>query len=130
MTKHHRETKDSLKVIGILMKTTNSEEQCVIDIPRFWEKFHKENVLDRIPNKKSKQILALYTDYEGDYTQPYNYMICCEVTSLDDVPPDMTAKIIPPADYTILKAQGKFPEMLNANLAKYLEIRSETLLSL
>lgn len=39
-------------------------------------------------------------------------MICCEVTSLDDVPPGMVSKIIPTADYTIVKAHGKFPDCL------------------
>lgn len=112
MTKHPRETKDTLKVIGIQMKTTNEKGQAYNDIAKFWEKFNKEKIFEKIPNKKSNDILALYTDYEGDYSQPYNYMICCEVTSLEEVPPGMVTRIIPTADYTILKAQGKFPECL------------------
>ena len=112
MTKHPRETKDALKIIGIQMRTTNEKGQSSYDISKFWEKFRQESILDKIPNKKSQNILALYTDYEGDYTQPFNYTICCEVTSLEDVPPGMIAKIIPPADYTILQATGKFPDCL------------------
>ncbi len=112
MTKHPRETKDSLKVIGIQIRTTNAHGQASQDIPRLWGKFHAENIFDKIPNKKSTDILVLYTDYEGDYMQPYKCMICCEVSSLEDVPPGMVSKIIPTADYTILKAKGKFPECL------------------
>lgn len=112
MTKHPRETKDSLKVIGIQMKTTNEKGQASKDISRLWEKFRNEHILEKIPNKKSGDILALYSNYEGDYTQPYNYMICCEVTSIEDVPAGMTSIIIPTADYTILKSQGKFPDCL------------------
>lgn len=112
MTKHPRETKDVLRVIGIQMKTTNEKGQSGKDISHLWDKFRQENILDKIPNKKSKNILALYSDYEGDYTQPFNYMICCEVTSLEDVPAGMISKIVPPADYTILKAKGKFPDCL------------------
>ncbi len=74
--------------------------------------FGRKKTVDKIPNKKGNEILALYTDYEGDYSQPFNYMICCEVTSIEDVPLGMVAKIIPTADYTILKAMGKFPDCL------------------
>lgn len=112
MTKHPRETRDALKVIGIQIKTTNAQGQATRDISKFWEKFKKEEILEKIPNKKNREVLALYTDYEGDIHQPYHYMICCEVTSLEEVPPGMVSKIIPPADYTIMKAQGKFPECL------------------
>lgn len=112
MTKHPRETKDSLKVIGIQMKTTNSNGQSGRDIAHFWEKFRKENIFEKIPNKKSQDVFALYTDYEGDYNHPYSYMIGSEVTSLEDIPAGMVGKIIPTADYTIIKAQGKFPECL------------------
>ncbi|MBN9377750.1 MAG: hypothetical protein BGO14_11700 [Chlamydiales bacterium 38-26] len=112
MSKHPRETRDSLKIIGIVMKTTNANGQSIQDIARFWEKFNDEQIFTKIPNKKNQDILALYTDYEGDETQPYHYMIGCEVTSLDDIPVGMVGKIIPPADYTILKAQGQFPDCL------------------
>jgi predicted transcriptional regulator YdeE len=112
MTKHPRETKDTLKVIGISIKTTNANGQAAVDIANLWQKFYSENFLDKIPNKKNNTLLGLYTEYEGDFTQPYQYMICCEVTSLEDVPFDMTSKIIPTADYTILNAKGKFPDCL------------------
>jgi predicted transcriptional regulator YdeE len=112
MSKHPRETKDTLKIIGIQMKTTNAKGQASKDISKLWEKFLIENILEKIPNKKSKNILVLYTDYEGNHEEPYNCTICCEVTSLENVPTGMVSKIIPPADYTILKSQGKFPECL------------------
>lgn len=112
MTKHPRETKDSLKVIGIQMKTTNENGQSGKDISRLWDKFRKEHILDKIPNKKGQDVLALYSDYEGDYTKPFHYTICCEVTSIEEVPPGMTSIIIPTADYTILNATGKFPDCL------------------
>lgn len=112
MTKHPRETKDSIKVIGIQIQTTNEKGQAARDISKLWDLFREEKTVDKIPNKKGNEILALYTDYEGDYSQPFNYMICCEVTSIEDVPLGMVAKIIPTADYTILKAMGKFPDCL------------------
>ena len=112
MTKHPRETKDSIKVIGIQTRTTNENNQHAEDIPKLWAKFQEEKVFDKIPNKKSNELIGLYSDYESDFTKPYNYMICCEVTSLEDVPEGFVSKIVPTADYIIFKAQGKFPECL------------------
>lgn len=110
MSKHPRETKDSLKVIGIQMKTIN--DTASHDITKFWEKFRNEDIFNKIPHKINSTLLALYTDYEGGISQPYHYTICCEVSSLEEIPIGMVGKIIPTADYIILKAQGKFPDCL------------------
>lgn len=112
MTKHPRETKDSIKVIGIQIRTTNENNQQAKDIPKLWSRFQEENLFDKIPNKKSSELIGLYFDYESDYTKPYNYMICCEVTSLENIPEGLVSKIVPTSDYTIFKAEGKFPDCI------------------
>lgn len=112
MTKHPRETKDSIKVIGIQVRTTNENNQCASDISTLWNRFKEEKIFDKIPNKKSSELIGLYSDYDGDYTQPYSYMVCCEVTSLESVPEGCVSKIIPAADYTIFIAKGKFPDCI------------------
>lgn len=112
MVKQSRETLDSLKVIGIQIRTTNENNQCAHDMSELWNKFFTKKLVDKIPNKKSSNLIGLYSDYESDYTKPYNFMICCEVTSIEDVPEGFISKIIPTADYKIFKAKGKFPDCL------------------
>src|SRR5579883_1895145 len=66
--------------IGLELRTNN--EECSSAMPAHKERFFGENVPSKIPNKVNGNILALYTDYEGDYTKPYSWILGCEVSSL------------------------------------------------
>jgi predicted transcriptional regulator YdeE len=83
-------------------------------MPAHKERFFKENILAKIPNKVNCNILALYTDYEGDHTKPYSWILGCEVSSLDEVPAALVGKEIPASKYAIFTTQGAFPEGLIA----------------
>ena len=104
--------KPSLKVIGIECRTSNAADKAPVDIQRLWERFYVEKIFDKIPDKVSDNIMALYCDYEGDFTAPYSLIIGCEVRSTDVVPKGMTAKIIPEAFYAVFKAIGEHPQSL------------------
>lgn len=102
----------SIKVIGIECRTSNSPEAGPYDIPKHWEKFYKSDIINKIPNKTSNEVLALYCDYEGDYTQPYSLLIGCSVSSFDVIPEGMVAKTIPTGSYAIFRAVGEHPKSL------------------
>ena len=96
--------------IGLELRTNN--EECSQTMPAHKERFFKENVCAKIPKKLNNNILALYTDYEGDYTQPYSWVLGCEVSSLDDVPHGLVGKVIPASLYAVFTTQGEFPQGL------------------
>ena len=100
------------KLIGLKLdkKTTNEGGQSNIDCGILWQKFEKENFIDRIPNKLSSEIYTVYFDYEDDYTKPFSYFIGCKVKTDADIPNDMTSLIIPEDDYFKLIAKGKMPD--------------------
>ena len=50
--------------IGLELRTNNNE--CSFAMPAHKDKFFRENTISKIPNKINGNILALYTDYEGD----------------------------------------------------------------
>lgn len=104
--------KPSITVIGIECRTSNSPEAGPYDIPKHWEKFYSECILDQIPNKTSNEIIALYCDYEGDYTKPYSLVIGCSVSSLNIIPEGMVTKTIPAGSYAVFKAIGEHPKAL------------------
>lgn len=104
--------KPAVTVIGIECRTSNASEAGPHDIPKHWEKFYQENTISKIPNKASNEVIALYCDYEGDYTQPYSLVIGCPVSSLDDIPEGMVAKTIPAGAYAIFRATGEHPKVL------------------
>ncbi|MCI5052728.1 MAG: GyrI-like domain-containing protein [Simkaniaceae bacterium] len=105
-------SREETKMIGIEIRTSNAPEAAPIDIPKHWEKFSAENIFERIPNKKSHDVIGLYCEYEGDFTQPYTFVIGCEVESLDDIPEGMVGKMVPASKYARFPVSGDFPQSL------------------
>lgn len=101
--------KPPILLVGIQCKTSNAPEQGPHDIPRLWGKFYGEDIVNQIPNKISHEVIALYCDYEGDYTQPYSVVIGCPVLSLEHIPEGMVAKTIPEGTYAVFRVTGDHP---------------------
>jgi predicted transcriptional regulator YdeE len=112
MGTHEVVQKPAILVIGIDCRTSNSPEAGPQDIPKLWGRFYSEDIISRIPNKTSNEVIALYCDYEGDYTQPYSVVIGCPVSSIDTIPEGMVAKTIPASSYAIFRATGEHPKAL------------------
>lgn len=104
--------KPSIIVMGIECRTSNSPEAAPHDIPKLWEKFYTENIINQISYKNSDEVIALYCDYEGDYTKPYSLVIGCPVSSSSVIPGGMVAKIIPAGSYAVFSAIGEHPKTL------------------
>lgn len=98
--------------IGLELRTNN--EECSLAMPAHKDRFFAENTLSKIPNKINGNILALYTDYEGDYTKPYSWILGCEVSSLEQVPEGLVGKIISESKYAVFTTQDEFPQGLIA----------------
>jgi len=79
----------AFNIIGIPVRTSNENGKSAQDIDALWEKFMSENIVGQIPNKISQNVYSVYTDYEGDYTQPYTTLLGCKVTSLEEIPKGM-----------------------------------------
>lgn len=95
-------------IMGIPLRTDN--EQASHDIPAHWKRFYDENIPAIIPHKKSDDIYAVYTDYEGDFTQPYTLIIGCEVTDVDNIPPGLALKTLSTGLYARFIAKGEWPQ--------------------
>ncbi|MEL6989223.1 MAG: effector binding domain-containing protein [Bacteroidota bacterium] len=93
-------------VIGIAVRTSNVNGQAAGDIQNLWNLFLSNQMMLKIPNKLSNDILSLYTDYEGDHSQPYTAMLGCQVANLDNVPEGMVGKSFNGGDYAKMTAQG------------------------
>ncbi|MEI8125827.1 MAG: GNAT family N-acetyltransferase [Parachlamydiaceae bacterium] len=98
--------------IGLELRTNN--EECSSTMPIHKDKFFNENIPAKIPNKINGDIFALYTNYEGDYTKPYSWILGCEVSSLNEIPVGLVGKVIPEAKYAVFTTQGEFPQGLIA----------------
>ena len=98
--------KENIKIIGIAVRTTNKKQKAAKDIPALWGSFTSKNIAEQIPNKVNHNIYGIYTEYEGDYTQPYTAIIGCEVTSLDNIPEGMISVELKAGSYSKFEAIG------------------------
>jgi len=98
--------KEALTIVGISVRTSNDPGKGEKDIPALWNRYMEENIGDLIPHKKNETLYGVYTDYEGDHTQPYTLLIGSEVSSLDDIPENLSVKVIPAAKYAAFTAKG------------------------
>lgn len=101
-----------IKVIGLKIKTTNENNQAGMDIYNLWDRFFKEGIEAKIPNKAGDEMYGIYFDYEGDYTKPYSYLVGCEVTSFNDIPEGMESVAISSGKYAHMVAKGKMPDCI------------------
>lgn len=102
-------------IIGIAVRTTNENNQAAEEIAALWGRFLNDNILEVIPNKVNNHVYSMYTDYEGDHTQPYTAILGCRVKNLDDIPEGMTGKSVSGGKYVKISAQGDLTEGLIVN---------------
>ncbi|WKN41116.1 effector binding domain-containing protein [Tunicatimonas pelagia] len=106
---------EPFQLIGISVRTTNENGQAAQDIGQLWSKFMAENMLSKIPNKVDDTVYSLYTDYEGDHTQPYTTILGCKVNSLDEIPEEMAGRSFDGGNYVKTTAKGDLAQGLIIN---------------
>ena len=95
-----------LNIVGVSTRTSNEPGKAERDIPQLWQKFMSENLGTKVSAKVNETIYAVYSDYEGDHTQPYTLTIGYNVSHLDNIPEELTVKIVPPANYAKFISKG------------------------
>lgn len=98
------------KIIGISTRTSNKNNQAQEDLGNLWGRFFAENILEKIPNKLSFEIFAIYTDYKSDYTEDYTTIIGVPVTTLEEVPAGLIGREFPSDNFQKFTAKGEMPK--------------------
>lgn len=110
---------ERFKIIGIETKTTNEGRKSATDLANIWERFYTENIPDKIPNKKSDKIYAIYTDYESEYRGKYTSIIGLKVSTLEEIPNGLIGRGFNGGKYQKFIAKGQMP---NAVVEAWIEI--------
>ena len=97
---------EPLKVIGIAVRTTNENGQAAQDIGQLWGRFMSERLVNKIPNKSEESIYSIYTNYEKDFTRPYDVILGCKVNIDAEVPAGMVSISINGGTYTKFVSKG------------------------
>lgn len=106
---------EPFKIIGISTRTTNKNEQATKEIAKLWERFMSENIMTLIPNKVDNTVYSLYTEYDGDHTEPYTAILGCKVEKLDIIPKGMIGKSFDSGHYAKTTAKGDLTKGLIVN---------------
>lgn len=116
---------ESFKVIGIAVRTTNEKGKSAQDIGQLWGRFMSEGVAEKIPIKIDANFFSVYTNYQGDHTQPYDTILGCKVSTLENIPDGMVGqsfdggtygKFVSKGDLTKGAVYGTWAEILETNL--------------
>ena len=97
------------KIIGISVRTTNKNNQSQQDLEKLWGKFFSENIIEKIPNKVSSNIITIYTDYKSDYTDEYTTIIGIPVSMLDEIPNGLIGREFEEENFQKFTAKGEMP---------------------
>jgi len=104
--KIEKETLSAFPIIGISVRTSNAEGHAAKDIPELWARFWAGNVAGQVPGRVGDDIYSIYTEYEGDYTQPYTTLIGYRVENLDHIPEGFKGLMIEAGPYVKYTAKG------------------------
>jgi predicted transcriptional regulator YdeE len=94
------------QVIGITVRTTNENGQAAQDIGQLWGRFWMDGILEKIPNKTDSSIYSIYTNYESDFTRPYDVILGCKVSTIENIPEEMVAQSFDGGTYTKFVSRG------------------------
>lgn len=86
-------------VEGVEIRTTNQNGKSMEDIAREWQTFFEQGIYNKIENKINNKTIGLYTEYEGDYTKPYKFVVCSEVKGESKNIENRVIKTIPEGKY-------------------------------
>lgn len=103
-------------LIGISVRTNNAKEATPDGvIPGQWQKLFGEGLLGKIPNQTESVLYAVYTDYAGDHTGDYTYIIGLPVREGTPPPEGMVATHVLAGQYAkFTTAQGPFAKIIPA----------------
>jgi predicted transcriptional regulator YdeE len=114
MTQTKTADQKEFTIVGISARTNNAQEAAGNGvIPKQWDRFYKEGILDKVPNKTDPAIYAVYTDYASDRNGDYGYIIGAKVSDTSAVPSGMVAKTISAGKYALITSeQGPIPKIV------------------
>lgn len=114
-------------VIGIQTRTDNAKEATSDGIiGRQWHRFIDEGVADRIPDKTSRNLYAVYSEYASDHNGEYAFMVGAPVKPETVPPTGMVVRNIPAGRYAVITSErGPFPKVIPEAWQKVFELEEK-----
>lgn len=97
-------------VVGIGETVSNMDPAAGPKIEALWQRFFAEGIAAQVPDALDGAFVALYTDYQGDYTKPYLYMVGVRAPSGTQPPDGLIAREVPAQTMAKIEAKGPLPQ--------------------
>lgn len=101
----------AVHIIGLELRTNN--QVAAQTIPVFWGRFMAEGILQRLPDKVSDDVWAVYTHFENAGVNNeglYSLIIGAEVPANSEVPTGLVRTVLPASWRAVFEAQTGRPE--------------------
>ncbi|HAA11152.1 MAG TPA: hypothetical protein DCE41_05385 [Cytophagales bacterium] len=102
-------SQDSFTVVGY---STRIDPAAPHTVDAHWERFRAENPIEQIEHRINDDIWAVYFNYEGDHTQPYDLLIGYRVEQSLPATKNLSIVTVPANYYAMFFAQGKLPDAI------------------
>ncbi|MGM7684959.1 GyrI-like domain-containing protein [Cytobacillus sp. Hm23] len=114
LTKSNVIAREGFDFVGNCTRTTNKVEMTADRrIPKLWDDFYKNEVLEAITHKKNSNVLAIYTDYETNEHGAYTFALGAEVRDNNLVPNGMESIQVPDQKYIVFTTRkGPLPGVI------------------
>lgn len=96
---------NGFKIIGIYTRTTNKNNQSLLDLKNLWNHFYIQIIIDKIP----KKFWYIYTDSKYDFTDEYTTIIGVPVSTLDEIPTEFIGSEFSADNFQKFIAKGEMP---------------------
>lgn len=97
-----------MRVIGLSSRVSNEQFQ---DIVALWDQFYSKDIKNMINDRVSDDVIAVYTDYEGDYKAPYKLLIGYEVSNECSCPQGLDETQFDNG-HTVYTVKGPLPDVV------------------
>lgn len=107
----------TFKLAGLALagKTTNANGQSGRDCGKLWSEFEATDMVSKIKNRLTDDVIAVYHQYEGNQMQSFSYFIGCKVSLDAEASEELDYLTIPEGVYQKISISGKMPDcMTNA----------------
>lgn len=97
---------EEFSIVGIEAHTSGERELSGDgEIPGLWQRFYREHILEKIPNKADQNTYAIYTDYSRDRMGEYTVVIGAKVKDKSQIPAGMVLKTVRAGQYAVLTSE-------------------------
>jgi predicted transcriptional regulator YdeE len=97
-------------LVGISVRTTNQDNKSVKDLGDLWGRFYSEQIINKIPNRVTDDLISAYTDYKSDYTDEYTTILGVQVSSLENIPQGLIGRQFSADTFEKVTVKGEMPE--------------------